>query len=140
MLWLLGTICVLLGLLVLLAKRIYDRLWKVLDKAGAMLLVLDAISDSLRPVAFNLVLLREDSQDIRRRSSSLDHLKDIPEILRHLMALRELTYARQETEHDSIFQWPHVSPREEFQESRKKRRAATSKGEADQESADESQP
>ena len=140
MLWLLGVICILLGLLVFMAKQIYERLWKILDKAGAMLIVLDAISDSVRPIRETLGYLNEDSKDLRNHTRRLDHLKDIPEILRHLTALRELTYGRQKTEHDSFSQWPSVSPMEEFRESeaRRKKRWATSKSEPDQPSADES--
>lgn len=140
MLWLLGTICVLLGLLVFMVKRIYDGFWKLLSKVGAMLMQLDVIVDQTRSSRLLLEGIVEEPADIRARERNFAQLKDIPEILRHVMALRELTYGRQKTEHDTLGEWPSVSPREEFQESRKKRRAATSKGEADQESADESKP
>lgn len=122
MLWLLGTICILLGLLAFIAKRIYDRLWKVLDKAGAMLICLDSINNSVRPIRETLGYLNEDSKDLRSRASNLDHLKDIPEILRHLMALRELSHGRRETEHDKLWEWPSVSPREELIKAYGKRR------------------
>ncbi len=142
MLWLLGTICVLLGLLVLMTMRIYDRLWKVLDVAGAMLIQLDVIVDQTRSSRSLLAAIVEEPETLRARERNIGHLKDIPEILRHLTALRELTYGRQKTEHDSFSQWPSVSPMEEFRESeaRRKKRWATSKSEPDQPSADESKP
>jgi hypothetical protein len=140
MLWLLGTICVLLGLLLFMAKQIYERLWKILDVAGAMRVHLDSISNSVRQVPSTSGWLRKHSQELQSRSEKLDHLEDIPEILRHLIALRELTYGRQKTEHDSFSQWPSISPLEEFQESLKMRRAAMSKGKPDQPSTDDSKP
>lgn len=143
MLWLLGVTCILLGLLVFMAKRIYDRLWKVLDKAGAMLIVLDAISDETRSSRSLLALMNEEPETIRTRDRNLKHLQDIPEILRHVMALRELTYGRRNTEHDKLGEWPSVSPREERIKAYGKRRSQSPdavSNEPIQSSADEADP
>lgn len=113
MLWLLGSICVLLGLLVYMAMRIDDRLLKMLDTTGAMLLQLDLIVDETRSTRSLLALMREEPETINARDRKLRHLEHVPDILRHLMALRELTHGRRDTEHDKLGEWPSVSPREE---------------------------
>ena len=101
---------------------------------------LDSIAKETRSARSLLAQVWHQLEELHKRSRPLEHLKDIPEILRHLTALRELTYGRKKTEHDSFSQWPSVSPMEEFRESeaRRKKRWATSKSEPDQPSADES--
>ena len=122
MLWLLAAICILLGLLVYFAMRIYDRLWKLLDTAGAMLVQLDVIVEQTRSSRSLLALINEEPETIRTRDRHLKHLNDIPDILRHLMALRELSHGRRDTEHDKLGEWPSVSPREERIKAFEKRR------------------
>jgi hypothetical protein len=145
MLWLLGTICVLLGLLVIGLYLIQDRVIQLVGEAEVINVHLDSIAKETRSARSSIGALNEGSHELLKRSRSLEHLKDIPEILRHLTALRELTYGRKTTEHDSLpyfKEWPSASRMEEFRESEasRKKRAATSKSEPDQPSADESEP
>lgn len=140
MLWLLGTICVLLALILVVAIWIDMTLMKILDREEAISIQIDQVVQETTSARYLLAKSNEDSQELLKRSKPLEHLKAIPEILRHLMALRELTYGRKQTEHDWFDQWPAVSPREEFEKRYGKKRSATSKGEPGQPSDDESEP
>jgi len=114
MLWLLGAICILLCLLVIGVYLVHKGVIHLVDRADAMLVHLDAIHNEAHSAQTLPALIGELSQDLRIRARTLDHqLEDIPRILRHVMALRELTYGRRGTEHDTLREWPSVSPIED---------------------------
>ncbi|MFN7881772.1 MAG: hypothetical protein ACK5PF_01975 [bacterium] len=114
MLWLLGATSILLILLIFITKRTYDRLSKILDVAGAISVQLNGIGESVHRLPSCIDQVKKDLDVLRDNSSSLGHLEGVPEIHRHLVAMRELTYGRKKTEHDSFNQWPSVTRLEQL--------------------------